>query len=261
MAKLPITKFSFDSDNGEKMEFASETNVSTDGEFYLSVPKELEDAGKAILKAEPKEYPCTFCGYRQRSEKLWVSGPNLDVCKQLIADAAKDYLKCEVVTERVIIYGAQIRVAVWKDDEGNYHPNGYHGMTGGWLKGHPGEFDIHATNRTQFYTVGLAARVADKITYTRPSGKKTVYKLINVHMETGTYLDKLNSFCALNIDLPGKGNMKEMPYSEKAARFFYEAMLGLCVMADKISMFLNDEERLQMAIESQTALLLPEKAD
>ena len=53
----------------------------------------------------------------------------------------------------------------------------------------------------------------------------------------------------------GQGNMKEMPYTEKAAKFFYDAMIGLCAMADKVATFMGSDDMIALAIDKNNHLL------
>jgi len=49
--------------------------------------------------------------------------------------------------------------------------------------------------------------------------------------------------------------MKEMPYTEKAAKFFYDAMIGLCALADKVATFMRSDEMIALAIDKNNHLL------
>ena len=47
-----------------------------------------------------------------------------------------------------------------------------------------------------------------------------------------------------------------MPYTEDAAKFFYNMMIGMCVLADKISIFFDDEQNIVKAIEAGAVPLI-----
>jgi hypothetical protein len=49
--------------------------------------------------------------------------------------------------------------------------------------------------------------------------------------------------------------LSEMPYSDKAAMFFYDMIMGMCRLADKMKIFFGDEKMLLEAIQKKTLLL------
>ncbi|MDQ5987070.1 MAG: hypothetical protein CSYNP_02807 [Syntrophus sp. SKADARSKE-3] len=151
-----------------------------------------------------------------------------------------------------------MNLAAWRGMDGGYYPNGSFGREGLWLGTRFDNFILETHRPTDYYKLGIAAYIADKTTYTRASGAKVVYKRVSVHnMDDDSYLRKLNSFCGLSPHAPGQSGMQEMPYSEQAAKFFYDVMIGLCALADKVATFLDNKEILAIAIEKQ-ALLLPD---
>ena len=261
MAKLPSIKQYFKADNGEDLSFDNEVTVDNSGMFHLTIPPELKQVGCQLAKTDGHVRRFgrdnLSIGYRSGSEKLWVSGKKLDDCCAFIADIAGEYLRCDVTTERVIVYGSEIGLSAWKDEDGAHHPNGYcpsgGRRSGQWIKG-----ELDAMHTAPMYRVGLVAYVADKVVYTRASGVKTVWNKVNVHsLPADSWLKQLNSFIGIVPDAPGQSGIHEMPYSEQAAMFFYNAMLGLCALADKIYLFLSDKDRLGAAIEGSIPLLPP----
>lgn len=264
MAKLPKERFSFTAQNGEKLAFESEVTVNPDGVFHMTMPEELRELAYQIHKNLPKDcsshHRNTWVGSLPRSAKLWVGAKEKDLCCDFIRIVCTQHLECETTVERVIVYGALFEVSVWKDDEGRYWPNGCQ-RTGQWVRSSNDKaWPLHAMNRSRFYKVGLAARVCDKTTYTRASGRKVIYEQVCVHQRSDDgadkYLVRLNSFCSLEMDNPREdGLVKEMPYTEAAAKFFYDAMIGLGALADKVSTFLDNREMLMLAIEKSNGLL------
>jgi len=67
---------------------------------------------------------------------------------------------------------------------------------------------------------------------------------------------RATSFTGTGFGLPCDGTgVKEIPYTEAAAKFFYEAMIGLCALGDRLVMFLADDQKVKMAIEQRFNLL------
>lgn len=76
------------------------------------------------------------------------------------------------------------------------------------------------------------------------------------HLAMDCYGKKLNAFVGMSHD--EKGNYEEMPYTEEAAEFFYQFLVGLCTLAEKTEVFFADRDRLNRAIENKISqFMLP----
>lgn len=246
MAKLKDHKFYMRSATDEELRFTSVVTVDKEGCFHLSIPDELEDVARAMLKGMAS-YTLT----RPR-QSLRLSGTDLDACENFIKRIMDEYLACDVKEELVIVYGALMKVGYAKSrDDDTIGPNGYSVSKTNCAD--PRDFDwcgdLHASNRSEFYTVGVAAEVRKKITYTRASVVKHEYKwpdYPNNHGVSDHPGERLNSFTSITVN-PKK--LKEMPYTDAAALFFYEMMLGMCHLADRFEMFFSDEDAIKHAID------------
>ncbi len=237
MAKLKTRTFYFPVKTGGEFKFTSEVSVTADGVFHLTIPEELASTANALADRE-KDIDVI------PSRANWtVVGKNLEACESFIKHVGDDYVACEISEEPVILYGADTRCAYFKGTDGLIYPNGAKG--GNWCG------NIHATSRAPFYSVGFAAFCLIKVTYTRGSGTKVEYKYEREAF--GPYWKLLNSFCGLEIH---HRSLKEMPYTEEAAKFFYDTMLGLCHLADRINTFFGSKEALTAAIAAQAPLLI-----
>lgn len=257
MAKLPPIQFHHSNETGEKMEFRANVTIDKDGTFNVSIPDELQPIARA-LQAAKHHVGLSKPG---NANQWRVSGKRLDDCRSFINKAMVDYLKCEVATERVICYGHSLRVTSAKEESGRYHPNGYIAQRavgkvgGGNDVGYQWIGELNATEHAKLYSVGLGAKVFDKVTYRRASGEKVEYKRAHFDHEIsdspGTLL---NSFIGLDL-VPEYS--QQMPYSDEAAQFFYDAMLAMCKLADQVGTFLGNKEKLMRAIEHRVGLLPP----
>ena len=173
-------------------------------------------------------------------------------------------LAVEVMTERVIVYERQADVSVWQDTDGSIHANGYLGNDrgekgGGW---NDCGANIHAGNAPKYFSIGLTARVLDKITYRRPNSERVEFKRPewgHSHLSFPTWGAKLNGFV---VGLPDKPErLESMPYTEEAAKFFYDAMIGIASMGIRLHEFFADEARVQRAIKQGGMPLLAIKED
>lgn len=186
----------------------------------------------------------------QWKSKPIITGKDLIACEELIKQAGEEYVACEVKSETVILYRAVTEASYYKSPEGKIFPNGSF-KEAGHDRGGKWHGPFNANHRTTAYRVGFVAVCREKTTYIRSSNTKAEYKYHPKGL--GEYGKLLESFCAITVT---ESEMKEIPYTEEAAKFFYETMMGLCHLADRIDSFFNDDEALANAIQGQTPVLL-----
>lgn len=260
MAKLKPIDFKFSAAAGEPLGFRSDVTVSdSNGEFALTIPDALEEVANQVLRSHGKVYGVTVS--RPRTN-LRVEGAVLDSCKRFIEHVAKDFLRCDVTEELVIVYGVDNKVAYVKDDAGQFYADGYacrEQYGAGSARWHG---TLNATALSSHYQVGMAAKVFKKVTYSRSSGQSVKYERVSGD-DTQPWLSRLNSFVGLSLTSSNPralDSMSQMPYTEEAARFFYNNMIAMCQLADRIDAFFGDRAVLQKAIEGQAPLMLPATA-
>jgi hypothetical protein len=173
--------------------------------------------------------------------------------KSFIERAMENHLECTITTDIIIAYTHQCQVACAIGIDGSIHPNGY--MACDVTKNEKFEWrgDLHSNNRSNTYLVGLAAKVFKKIAYTRASGSKVEYQrpdYPNLQFESPG--ERLNGFVGINFD---PALCEHIPYSDAAASFFYDAMIAMCKLADRVESFIGDKAALQIAIENRAGLL------
>jgi len=256
MASLPGMKFHFDSKAGEPLRFTAAVTVSAQGVFSATIPPELVDTAKGVIKKG--DFANKGAGYSFGKVNHKVYARTLDMCREIIGQAGNEYVACEVTTETVILYSYETKVAYFKRADGKIYPNGrgdtYDKVDGKWSGTLNGSLSYD-----RFYQIGVAAVVMDKIIHTRQSSVKVEYKRAKHktahHLDIPeTWHDRLNSFIGLRPEI---ACAKEMPYTEEAAKFFYGMMMGMCKMADQISEFFADEGQVLLAIQRQTNFLAP----
>lgn len=243
-------------DDGDAYRYKAAAKVSTDGVFSIELKEELTDSADAILKRDSQKYVGVGVSY---GAKRYVTCKALKEGLALIHAATQDFMRAEVASELVICYQIDNGISYYKSGDGEIFPNGgfvrnYAKDEGKWCG------DLHATQRSGTYSIGLGARVYEKRTLTRVSGVTTDYEVTyggGSHFDQDTWLQKLNQFPALTID---PGSCPEMPYTEDAARFFYQTILGICQISDRMREFFDDPVLLGKRIEARTSFLLPDKA-
>lgn len=255
MAKLKPIDFSHTAKTGEKFEFRSEVTVSdASGAFALTIPDELEEVATRLAKDPAQRVLIT----RPR-QNLRVEGDNLQKCREFIALVCKDYMQCEVTEELVLVYATDIAVSYVKDDEGVIYSNGYACRAkydSGTAKWHG---TLHATNQSKFYQVGMTARIFKKITYTRSSGTTVEYQWVNnSHRLLDAWGTKLNDVVGLHWnfhDAYAMSRLNQLPYTEDAAQFFFNMLMSMCALADRVTSFMGDKDRVLAAIQANAGLL------
>lgn len=255
MAKLPSIEFKHENQTGEVMHFRSEVSITNDGTFSVTIPDELLETARANARARQHAVEVT----KPPTAKLWrVSGTQLDVIKRFVSAAVHDHLACEVTTERIIAYNHSLDVAFCYASDGSIHPNGYMaqdaaGGSGNSGNGYDWEGNLNATITASLFAVGIAGRVFDKVTYRRASGVRVKYeRVVCPGFKFDTPTQRLNSFVGLSMK---PENCEQMPYSDEAAEFFYDAMLAMCKLAHQVKVFIGDKENLERAIANRVSML------
>ena len=265
MAKLTPIKFYSFSGTGEKYEFKADVTVGPDGTFAVKLPPDLlETATRLLTTKEWSKKGVDIYASRFNTPQM-IRSKTLQNCKDYIQAVIDDHLKCDTKIELVIAYGTEIAVSYCKTPSGKIYPNKVDHENAEWLG------SLHGANYDKYFRICFAAEVVQKTTHTRASGKKIVYE--NIHACDASkiaygkedaeawntsWAGKLNSFTGLSVcDSHAKlaEGMKEMPYSEDAAKFFYEVMIGMCALADRLGNFFDNEKLLLHAIQNKIKLL------
>lgn len=236
---------------GEPYKFKSDVSVDRDGLFSVTIPAELVETARANRKE-------AACIVRKMRVNWAVQGRDLGYCRSFIESVAQDFLKCEVIREHVIVYRTETSVAYWKKADGQIVPNGnfdpeYSQQQGTWGGSGGCNNDVLA------YTVGIVAGVYTKVIARRDSGDQILFERFEDDDETefDTWAAKLNSFLRVAIDLYDLPSMDSVPYTEQAAKFFYETMLTMCKLSDNIEIFFSNPENIHRAIETHSGFMLP----
>lgn len=183
--------------------------------------------------------------------KLRVCGKSIQDCQKFIRACIDEYLACEVRVEKVICYKLTTRLTFWRNADGTLRPNGAGATDGGWENTFTK--NVNATHPTDSFSLGLAAKVFIKTSYHRSTGVTAKYEEVKPGHYPETPEEMLNSFAALHFK---PEVCDEMPYSDEAAMFFVNSLLGMCRVADQFHQLFGNKERLQNAIAAGGAPLL-----
>ncbi len=232
---------------------------------------------------------------RMENLRYAVTGKDLKVLFHIVEHALKNYALPTRSTTTVILYNIEAHASfalnrdmqIWPNPglatqlgvEADWAGTGIHYTNDAALKRYG---DHHAGHPAEGgYSLVFGARVFHKHTETRGSITRVKYEYwdsgkleTREEYKNPSWATKLNSFCAFELPFPDDGwennakegraldwikrtTMKEIPYTEAAAQFFYETMLSMCNLIYNIDAFLNvDTETIQKTIEKRDKVLL-----
>lgn len=253
MPSLPAQWIAHKAADGTKFEYKASCFVTADGEFTIEIHPDLLLSAKRLSKNGVGVSRARV----DASERVYCN--NLQDGIRFLHDCAKDFMTVKQTTERVIVYEAEFNLAFWKMPDGSIQGNGSGTNAGQWHRLHYENMGKDSNNKTNMFRVGLCAAVYDKVTTIRKSGNIVRYLDPN-DLKDGSPAANLNSFTTLDVETKNIGNSycktREMPYTDQAATFFYEVMLGMCALAERIDNVIANEAILKNAIASRSSNLL-----
>lgn len=217
-------------------------SVTTDGVFSIELQEDMIAAVKDLIEQEFKSF-----GAAVRTQKggsvLIVS--NLNHGASIIHQFCKTQISAEVITELRIFYRLRLAAPFFKDGDGRIHPNGAGVDSGAW---HGNTQKSWASDCT--HDVGLGARVVLVREVRPPDGKLSVFSYdhpspSDAAHPLGEWGLMLNRFTGQPFPHTYGGakenSLASVPYTETNARFFAEALLGICHLADRLEAFMQPE--------------------
>lgn len=272
MPALKKERFHHKAKNGEERSLECPVYVDVDGVFHVTFEDDLESCIEESLIVGTNRT-------EGRNGQQRVSGNKLDDCKRVVGEALKMWMQCEVTEEVVIRYGQRCKVTYWKMPDGAIYANGYDAKQNDPNYDHGGEIvpginasdkngdwhgELNATTQAPGYSVELVAVVARKVTFQRGDVTEIEYHRPDYpNFSCKTYGERLDDFVGLRVT-DGYWNsaieLTDMPYTEEAAKFFYDMLIGMCSFADKIEAFFGEPENVTNAIEAGSVPLLEMKS-
>lgn len=243
MAYLCKEEFSGSNNAGERIQFDCRVYATAAGEFvFYDIPKEVLGCLPAGLK---------YGKSKQGSHGLSVEWKAKGI--ELINKAITDYLKVETTEVLVIRYNYTATCHYFIGECGKLYQNGnqYEADTGKsyctatWNKRVIDCADRSASMaRSDDYNLGFRAQVEVKQTHVSGNNEDLVwieYSRASVDDERlGTYGVQLNTFTRVSVF----GEPIEIPYTEDAAKVFFESMWALCHMAYQLSEYLSEPQNI-----------------
>lgn len=263
MAKLKNERFTVGNTAGDKLEFQSDVTIDGSGIFSFTIPSSILEQDPDFIEiardmSSKVEWRAKKIAITQPRDNYRVSGPNMSDCRSFIEEVCKLLLTVETKEELVILYGIRADYCASVASDGKLFPNGYfvqaYSGIGSDYGRHVG--NLHANNQENQFSVGVGAKVLKKVISVRGSSSKVRWKLPDyANFAKETWGEKLNTIIGINIYENQRGGFKEIPYTEEAAKFFFDSIMGLAEMGHRLTAFFDDEHAVQKAISNKSALL------
>lgn len=232
-------------------------SINAEGEFYCDVPEALSLFFKphsSFLAGHPEVRVAPVRGRKNK-----IISANYAALKNALTDARNKHLAPITEVEHVIRFNIESHVSFAVGEDGDVYPNCYYPGTkwpsGDEAKRYGGH---HAQNPTKGgYSITVGARALTKITTIYGSTKEVEYKPYykgESHLGTDNPAQKLNSWSSVYLS----ERAREIPYTDEAARFFYELMLGMARLSKMIQDQTFETSALLQTIERTTGLSLLE---
>ena len=226
--------------------------IDSGGDFYCYVDEEYELAASAAFKGV-----CLI--YKNNGKvkgKIKVEAETYSKLKSCLYNMLDIHCKPEITEEYVIRYNIESHVSFAADKQGNIFPNaGYKGAKWADINDEGMYGKHHSASPSEggySLTIGAEALVKKTISY---GGKCNIeydhYYKDGDHHGHDNPAEILNSWCSLRLP----ENAKEMPYTDEAAMFFHNLMLGMARLSKLIQESTFDEKKLMKCIESNLPLL------
>lgn len=236
------------------------TEVLATGIFQVLVPEDQAELIR-VLAAKPEHKAVDL--KKNRADKPVLQATELAPLQKLLTAYGRTKVDSVNETELVIFYRPVSHAAYYVNGDGEILPNGVGSVGGRWEN--PGHGSHH---KRLEYAAGITARVVAKTTARYEGGFHIVHA--DADLPDDSFGGRLNAFT--HVMSPGRdfwsreveGQRKEplhddnptgmriynntgwqvMPYNEENARFFYEMMLNVCRLSERIAQFLGEDPLL-----------------
>lgn len=240
---------------GEYYHFAGAATVTKDGEFRVTVTDtELAEVINGMRHDRDfwKKYGDTTI---KHGSKYWgVHGSDYKKIGQCITEGIKLLRAPTQTTEYVIHYCVESQWDMWDNKDGTLSPNG--GVAGATTREEGGEWvgqknpSRGYSQRNEIFSFAVGAQVYEKTTIVRGNNRK-----VNFRVVSDRNTEDLKNVGPAGLLLSALPHVRvsegtEIPYSEKAAEFFYSLLVSIAKLGMLSLPYLKDAETIQTAIEN-----------
>lgn len=251
----PIDIRAYDQKDGADWKYKADCWVrGEDGVFVAHVHADIVQAALELTRTPGRAQDPSVHVY-ESSTRWLASASTLQGLKDFLTRAATAWHSGTTETTRVIRFIFDARASFWLNAAGGIHANGVDHDGKWWVPRVDGAVRLHATTRSPVFTLGLAARVFDKVVTTRTSGATTRFQ--RVKGEPGDAISLLNGWVGLDENTWPAQLVREVPYTPQAAMFFHNTLVSLCRVIERFDSFFADTGNVLAAAETGQFLLPP----
>jgi hypothetical protein len=272
MPKLTQIKGAYADDAGKQIGYSADVSVDSEGYFAIEIPEKDANEYGLILQKNKNNYKGLSVGIKvvRKIRKYFITGKDFELCKSFFLFAVKQANKYDIKEELVILYRFRKKISYIKNTETgevslpDKNINYYVDNQNGKIQKISNITERYSHKNEPVYSVGLSAGVFLKKTLTRENTKDIFYFLADEQLKKDSFGDVLNrisvgydakhySYREYGIELTD--DMVEIPYAENSAEFFYNMVIGLCKLSDKLTDFMSKDNILK-TIENNNFKLL-----
>lgn len=245
---MKVTTLAFIHRGKEEIRFTYDVNVSKDGTFSTTLPKE------AVSKIEA--YGVTLNENRV-GNRGYFSSETMDGLERNIRKAVEEAVSCELVsTEDVIKYQIMICASYCRngadETDTELYPNGK-GLNGNYIWKDGNVQSDNLERKPTSFSVYVEPKTIKRYRYASGKTRTEVTSIDEKKYPEGSAILFLNSI--VNIYPDRYIDIKELPCTEENARFFKKAIMSIWKLNEAIGQILKDDT-LEKAIQTQQYKML-----
>ncbi len=210
-------------------------NINSQGLFYVKLPSDIEQQLKHI------KYKTDII--RKQEGYIYNKDYNnlLTELKEILTLLTTEKL---IKEEIILQYRIKTYCAYCKNKLGEFLPNGqYQELTDGTYDWKNGTEELHSSNRNPF-GFSIYVKPQKRLTYKQYTGN-IIYKYDSLTEEdegNDKILKFLNDLCGISLE--GFDEPKDIVYTYDVGVFFYNAILFVMQLTDKLNTVLNNKQEL-----------------
>lgn len=247
MAKISAERVYLTTNDGRSLDFKRELHVDKDGIFKLSVPYELYNSLPEGVATNNKQIQRT-----KVNTKYFLVDKTLKDCENLFKEAVTYWENCEAKEKFFLMYHTDTKYTFYEKDGipslfGKYEDMKGTRISSSWDKVMMLKLQVAICKEVTYTTATTSQTSTERLEYTD-------YKKLS---ESG----KLLYDSAPMVDISEThfhNGWRKLDLTEENAKFFYNALLTIGMLADKIKNLFSDAKQLEAKITSGSGIKLLE---
>lgn len=247
MAKFKTEAFDVQNEAGAVYSAKVSVQISAAGWFYCLLPQEL----LAAFEGHPG------VNAQSRAKGMFqVEASTFEELRSRVHAGLQRFMQPQVQETPVILYNLESHVSFAEQSDGTLVPNA------GWpdaqwpkSKAFGDHHAAHPSKNGYSLTVGARAMLKRVVRYgTQEKVSYSRWYKGGHHLDHDNPAQLLNSWMSFSLD---ESHCKEIPYSDEAAMFFHQLMLGMAALSRQLQAATFEQDKLLALIARGGAGLLP----